>query len=194
MKRFSMDEILDLIVRTKTGDRGAFGLLYDRYVQDVYRFLLSKTLRKEEAQDLTSETFTKALDKIKSFSPKRNTSFRAWLFTIAHRSFLDGVRSRHRSDVALERAEEIASAHSPAKDVERELLRAKITEVLAKLSDVQRETIVLRVWHDCSFAEIAHILGKSEAAIKMQMKRALVAPKDLLPPHLFILLLSYVAS
>lgn len=194
MKRFSMDEILDFVVRAQADDREAFGLLYDRFVHDVYRFLLSKTLHKEDAQDLTSVTFTKALNHVKSFSPKRDASFRAWLFTIAHHSFLDRVRSRHHSDVALEHAEEIASAYSPQKDVEHELLRAKITEALAKLSDVQRETIMLRIWHDCSFAEISHILGKSEAATKMHMKRALVALKDLLPPHLFILLLSYVAA
>lgn len=188
-----MEETLDLVTRARAGDRQAFGLLYDRFVQDVYRFLLSKTRRAEEAQDLTSITFTKALDKISSFSPQRTASFRAWIFTIAHRAFLDSTRSRNRTDSPLEATHEPASHESPERDTEHALLRAEIARALAHLSDIQRETILLRVWHDCSFAEIAQILGKSEAATKMHMKRGLLALKEHLPPHLFILLMLYAA-
>ncbi len=186
-----MDELLSLSLRARKGDREAFGLLYDRHVQEVYRFLLRKTLRKEEAQDLTSITFTKALDRITSFSPQRDTSFRSWLFTIAHRSFLDRVRNRHHTDTSLDAINEPQSPHSPAHSTDQALLRAEIDRALAHLTDVQRETIVLRVWHECSFAEIAEILGKSEASVKMHMKRGLVALKDVLPTHLLTLLVFY---
>lgn len=186
-----MDELLDLSLRAKNGDRSAFGLLYDRYVQEVYRFLLGKTKRSEEAQDLTSITFTKALDRMTTFSPQHDTSFRAWLFTIAHRSFLDGTRLRNRTDAPLDAIDEPQSSESPAKDAEHALLRTEIEKALGQLSDMQRETIVLRVWHECSFAEIAQILGKSEASVKMHMKRGLIALKKVLPAHFFTLLLLY---
>ncbi len=188
-----MDEILSLVTRAREGDREAFGVLYDTYVQEVYRFLLSKTHRKEDAQDLVSETFIKALNSITSFSPKRNTSFRAWLFTIANRSFIDSTRKRH--DTSLENVDEPAAKDSPVQNTEQSLLSDALKKALATLNDAQRETIVLRVWHDCSFQEIAEILGKSEASTKMLVKRGLLALKDIVPPHLLTLLLVlYVSS
>jgi DNA-directed RNA polymerase specialized sigma24 family protein len=54
-------------------------------------------------------------------------------------------------------------------------------KALRELSDAQRETIILRVWHDCSFQEIGEILGKSEASTKMLMKRGLVTLQTLMP-------------
>ncbi|NBS67874.1 RNA polymerase sigma factor [bacterium] len=176
-----MDEIMDLATRARQGDRVSFGLLYDRYVQDVYRFLLSKTRNKEEAQDLTSTTFIKALQNITSFSPKRNASFRSWLFTIAHRNFLDSTRSGKRHETPLESTEEPQAPHSPARDIENTLLHETLMKALRELSNAQRETIILRVWHDCSFQEIGEILGKSEASTKMLMKRGLVTLQTLIP-------------
>lgn len=189
-----MDDILALVVRAQAGDREAFGLLYDQYVGDVYRFLRNKALHTEEAQDLTSITFMKALRALGTFSPRRETSFRAWLFTLARHSFLDRVRSAHRADVALDDVPEPASTDSPAHHAEHALLTREVARALATLSEAQRDVLVLRVWHDCSFAEIARILGKSEAATKMQMKRALVALRNLLPPSLLLFFLSYVSS
>jgi RNA polymerase sigma-70 factor (ECF subfamily) len=185
-----MDEILNLVTRAREGDREAFGVLYDTYVQEVYRFLLSKTHRKEDAQDLVSETFIKALNNIASFSPKRNTSFCAWLFTIANRSFIDSTRKRH--DTSLENVEEPATKDSPTQSTEQSLLSDALKKALATLNDAQRETIMLRVWHDCSFQEIAEILGKSEASTKMLMKRGLVTLKTIIPPNLLVILLIFL--
>ena len=187
-----MHEILDLVTRAREGDREAFGVLYDTYVQEVYRFLLSKTHKKEDAQDLVSETFIKALNNIASFSPKRNTSFRAWLFTIANRSFIDSTRKRQ--DASLENVEEPIAKDSPVHNAEQSLLSDALQRALATLNDTQRETIILRIWHDCSFQEIAEILGKSEASTKMLMKRGLLALKTLVPPNLFIFMLILITS
>ncbi len=185
-----MDEIIGLVTRAREGDREAFGILYDTYVQEVYRFLLSKTHRKEDAQDLVSETFIKALKSITSFSPKRNASFRAWLFTIANRSFIDNTRKRH--DTSLENVEEPVAKDSPTQNIEQSLLSDALNKALATLNDAQRETIILRVWHECSFQEIAEILGKSEASTKMLMKRGLIALKTIVPPHLLLLLITFL--
>jgi RNA polymerase sigma-70 factor, ECF subfamily len=189
-KRFNMDEIFDLVTRARKGDREAFGILYDTYVQDVYRFLLSKTHKKEDAQDLVSETFIKAFSSIASFSPKRNASFRSWLFTIANRSFIDHTRKRH--DTSLENVEEPVAKDSPVQNTEQSLLSDALKKALATLNDAQRETIILRVWHDCSFQEIGEILGKSEASTKMLMKRGLIALKNIIPPHFILLLITFL--
>ncbi len=189
-----MDEIIDVVTRARAGDREAFGLLYDTYVQEVYRFLLAKTRQKEEAQDLTSSTFMKALVNIRSFSPKRSTSFRAWLFTIAHRTFLDAVRSGQRHETPLESNHDIGLPETSTQHTENALLHSALMKALDELSETQRETIILRVWHDCSFQEIAEILGKSEASTKMLMKRGLLALKTMVPPDLLALFLVLIAT
>jgi RNA polymerase sigma-70 factor, ECF subfamily len=192
VKRFTMDKILDLVTRAREGDREAFGVLYDTYIQDVYRFLLSKTHKKEDAQDLASETFIKALNSIASFSPKRNTSFRAWLFTIANRTFIDSTRKQR--DTSLENIDEPIAKDSPVHNTEQSLLSDALQKALATLNDAQRETLILRVWHDCSFQEIAEILGKSEASTKMLMKRGLLALKTIVPPNLLTFVLILITS
>lgn len=179
-----MDDILTYVAQAREGNREAFGMLYDAHVQEVSRFLLAKTRHKERAQDLTSETFIKALHNIHRFSPKRDTSFRAWLFTIAHRTFIDSARKRH--DISLEHAPEPIAPNSPTHEVDHVLLSETLMRALQQLSELQRDTLVLRIWHGYSFQEIAHILGKSESATKMLMKRGLVTLKTLVPPHLLV--------
>ncbi len=187
VKRFTMDENMDLISRARTGDRVSFGLLYDQHVHDVFHFLLAKTRKKEDAQDLTSITFMKALQNIESFSPKRNTSFRAWLFTIAYRCFLDDARSKKKDDLPLHAAEEPLAPQNSSHATEILLLSAQLEKALGSLSALQRETVLLRIWYDYSFREIAEILGKSEAGVKMHMKRALLVLKTIVPHELLLL-------
>lgn len=186
------EHLTETVSRAVNGDREAFGELYDAYVQDIFRFLLSKTHKKEEAQDLTSITFVKALDRIASFSPKKNSSFRAWLFTIAYHAFLDHARSSAKKNVQpLNEINDPEAPGSLTSETDTLLLSEELTRALATLNETQRATITLRIWNDCSFKEIGEILGKSESAVKMIMKRALLALRALAPLK-FVLTLGYI--
>ena len=161
----------EIIARCQQGDLREFGRLYDEYVRKVYQFVYFKTHHRETAEDLTSVVFLKALENIQSFDPKK-APFKAWLFRIARNSVIDHYRA-HKETVDLEDAWELKDKQDVARDVEMELTIQSVQKYMQKLKPDQREIVLLRVWGDHSFKEIATITGKSEAAAKMMFKRTL---------------------
>ena len=85
-----------LAAKATEGDRDAYSALYERYVDKIYRYILYKVGDREQAEDLTSQTFLKAWDAIGDYE-WRNHPFGAWLFRIAHNLVVDHHRSRRES-------------------------------------------------------------------------------------------------
>ena len=161
----------ELIAQCQQGDLTQFGHLYDEYVRKIYQFIWFKVHQNEVAEDLTSVVFLKALENIKSFDPKK-APFKAWLFRIARNTVIDHYRT-YRESVDIEDAWEVKDKQDVARDAEMELTIEAVQKYMEKLKPDQREIILLRVWGDHSFKEIAEITGKSEAAAKMMFKRTL---------------------
>jgi len=159
------------IAQCQSGDLREFGRLYDEYVRKVYQFIYFKTHHRETAEDLTSTVFLKALENINAFDSKK-APFKAWLFSIARNTVIDHYRG-HRETVDLEDAWEVKDKRDVARDVEMELTIQSVQKYMEKLKPDQREIVLLRVWGDHSFKEIAEITGKSEAAAKMMFKRTI---------------------
>ncbi len=169
-------------------DNGEFIKLYEKYVDKIYRFIYYKTQHKETAEDITSSAFLKALESFGSFDPEK-ASFQTWLYTIARNSVIDFYRSRKP---ALN-IEDVWGL-SKEEDIERDLDTAqKLREVekyLKKLKPEQREIVVLRVWEELSYKEIAQITGKNEGTCKMSFSRSIKQLREEMPLHLFLFLLS----
>lgn len=149
-------------------DRQAFAPLYARYAASIYRYCYRRLGSREYAEDATSIVFEKALAALHTH---RGGSFRGWLFAIAHNvSVTVGKERRHAPLVALETV--VDGAPSPedlalAAD-DRRSLRALFDE----LSVDQRRVVELRL-AGLTGAEIAQVLGKSVASIKMLQLRAM---------------------
>ena len=161
----------EIVAQCQKGDLTQFGRLYDEYVRKVYQFIYFKTHHRETAEDLTSVVFMKAMENINSFDAKK-APFKAWLFSIARNTVIDHYRS-HRETVDLEDVWEVKDKQDVAHDVEMELTIQSVQKYMEKLKPDQREIVLLRVWGDHSFKEIAEITGKSEAAAKMMFKRTI---------------------
>lgn len=159
------------VVAAVAGDRNAFGRLYDLHIRDIYDFLYYKTHHVETAQDLTSQTFMKALRSIASFDSTR-ASFRTWLYTIARRTVIDHYR-KTKPTANIEDAFDIASDTDIERDAHLSQLMVQVQPLLAQLSAQQREIVLLRLWQGKSYAEIAEIIGKSESACKMLFSRTM---------------------
>jgi RNA polymerase sigma-70 factor, ECF subfamily len=168
------------------GDTAQFAELYDVYIRRVYDFIYYKTHHKETAEDLTSETFFKALKNIGQFDQSR--SFRAWLFTIAHNTVRDHYRAA-RPTTDIDDVWDLRADDNMVRDAETKLALAEVQKHLGSLSAIQREILILRLWQGLSYKEIAEIIGKSEANSKMIYSRAIAQLRQSVPAGVFAILL-----
>lgn len=156
----------------------AFGVLYDRHVNDLLRFFLRRTGCAQTAADLTSETFAAALLASRRFVD-RGKPGRAWLFTIANRQMNRYIRrevvdSKARKKLGMERIE------STTEDLERierlvdfEPVRDVIDDAVKALPASQLEAIQLRIGRALPYREVAEELGCSEGAARVRVSRGL---------------------
>lgn len=184
-------EAWDLVHAAQEGDSSAFGALYDRYVDTVYRYVLFRLGDRELAEDITSETFLRALRRITSVS-YQGRDVGAWFITIARNIVLDHVKSsRYKLEIVTDEVSEAGTppfaGHSGTQDgpEQRALAEATRTALLrciADLGDDQRECIVLRFIQGLSLTETAEIMHRNEGAIKALQHRAVRKLAQLLPP------------
>lgn len=185
-----MDEtaIIRACVKGKTA---RFGELYDAYVRSIYDFLYYKTHHKETAEDLTAETFFKALNNIGQFDTSR--SFRGWLYAIAHNAVRDHYRSA-RPTIDIDDVWDLAEDDTMIRDADTKRALAEVQKHLCTLTPTQRDILMLRLWQELSYKEIADIVGKSEANSKMIYSRAIAQLRSSVPSSVFALLLASVHS
>lgn len=154
----------------------AFGELYRRYVDRIYRYHYRHTGNRADAEDLTSRTFFQALRAIGRYRPQEGT-FQAWLFRIAHNLMANFYRDRSRHpSVALDGAPPLPTAEASLHErVEAAELSQQLLVVLAQLPEERKTLILLKFVEQLSNAEIAVVLGKTEGAIKALYNRTLVS-------------------
>lgn len=173
-----------IIASCQAGRLADFGYLYDIYVKKIYNFIYYKTFHKQDAEDLTAETFLKALDKIKKFDLKKG-NFSSWLYQIARNNVVDHYRQK-KSYFPVDDAWDIKDNSDIERDVETKEKIEKVKQHLQKLTQEQREIVILRAWQDLSYKEIAEITGKSEPAVKMAFSRAIKTLQREMPLLIFL--------
>jgi RNA polymerase sigma-70 factor, ECF subfamily len=171
--------IPDVIERARGGDLAAFSELYDLHAPSVYRYLLYRVREPSDAEDITSEVFTRAFAHIAGYR-WQGKSFLAWLYTIARNALTDRHR-RERPTVDLDDAYGLAEDGPTAHDraVHGEEVAA-LRGAVRHLTDEQQEVLVLRFVQNRSSREVASILGKNEGAIRALQFRALGRLRKLL--------------
>jgi RNA polymerase sigma-70 factor (ECF subfamily) len=176
------DPVWKLVERARDGDSEAFGLLYDRYVDTVYRYLYYRVGNRQLAEDLTSETFLRALRRISSIT-WQGRDLGAWLVTIARNLTADHFKSsRFRLEITtadMRDADQLADG--PEGEVLDALTNATLLQAVKRLNAEQQECIVLRFINGMSVAETAQAMGKNDGAIKALQYRAVRSLGRLLP-------------
>jgi RNA polymerase sigma-70 factor (ECF subfamily) len=176
--------VADLVARSQAGEPEAFGLLYDRYVDLVYRYIYYRVNNPNLAEDLVSETFLRALRRIDSFT-WQGRDFAAWLVTIARNLIADHFKSgRYRLEITTEDILETGPTQTtdgPENLVLDALTNATLLTAVKKLNPEQQECIVLRFLQGLSVSETALAMGKNDGAIKALQYRAVRALARLLP-------------
>ncbi|MFE9256546.1 ECF subfamily RNA polymerase sigma factor, BldN family [Streptomyces sp. NPDC006879] len=174
--------MMDLVERAQAGEAEAFGRLYDQYNDTVYRYIYYRVGGKATAEDLTSETFLRALRRISTFT-WQGRDFGAWLVTIARNLVADHFKSsRFRLEVTTgEMLDANEVERSPEDSVLESLSNAALLEAVRKLNPQQQECVTLRFLQGLSVAETARVMGKNEGAIKTLQYRAVRTLARLLP-------------
>lgn len=171
-----------LVELAQAGDAEAFGQIYELYVDTVYRYVYVRVGSPTLAEDITAETFLRALRRIDSFT-WQGRDIAAWFVTIARNLVTDHRRSsRFRLEVTTDEllgAEQVATCAGttvPAPGPEQEMLsRARdrrLVDAVKTLRPDQQECLVLRFFQEFSVAETAKALGRSEGAVKQLQLRA----------------------
>ncbi|MBN6055816.1 sigma-70 family RNA polymerase sigma factor [Nonomuraea sp. RK-328] len=171
------DDLRLLVLRAKTGDTEAFGTLYDRYVGLVYRYIYFRVGSHPLAEDLTSETFLRALRRVADFT-WQGRDFGAWLVTIARNLVADHFKSgRYRLEIPTGEVIDVPldGAHIPENAVVTAIINDRVLRAVRELGPEQQECVVLRFLHGLSLAETALIMGKKSGAIKALQFRAVKA-------------------
>jgi len=164
------DERLAVAARA---DIDAFGLLYERHVERVFRFLRARGASEDEAADLTAITFERALRAIHRYRPQ-GAGFPAWVLRIARNAAIDATRERRPEPLdVMADAPAVRRDGSPeAAAVARED-REHVRVLMASLPEAQRDALALRYGTGLSPGEIALVIGKSEGATKKLLTRGL---------------------
>jgi RNA polymerase sigma-70 factor (ECF subfamily) len=165
----------DLIARTRRGKVEAYNILVSRCEKRVFNYLLRLVGDREDAMDLSQEVFLKAYQNLgKLADPSR---FGPWLFRIAHNEAYSLLR-RKRPEVELG-AESVAASRPRLEPIEATLA---VRRALARLSDDQREAIVLKIYQGFKFEEMAQVLDCPVSTVKSRVYAALDLLKETLAP------------
>jgi len=169
-----------LVTLAQGGDGQAFGQLYDRYVDTVFRFIYYRVNDRGLAEDFTSETFLRALRRISTIS-YQGRDIGAWFITIARNIVLDHVKSaRYRLEITTgDTIEGGTAAPSPESAVLDALSSDRLMAAVKQLGDEQRECVMLRFIQGFSVSETAAVMGKNDGAIKALQHRAVRKLADL---------------
>jgi RNA polymerase sigma-70 factor (ECF subfamily) len=171
-----LQEDSELISLAKKGDVDAFGVLYERYVELIFRYIRSRVAEDQIAEDLTEVVFLRSFEALNRYREK-GYPFSSYLYQIARNLLVDHYR-RQRDEVSLEAAQHI---EAPSMSMDEEvIIRERIAELQTAISHLRedyQEVIRLRVLLDLPSDTVAAWMERSEGAVRVLLHRALKSLK-----------------
>ena len=155
-------------------DPHAFSALFDRYFTRVYRFHSYRIRQREDAEDLTSETFVKIFEKLHTYKD-RGVPFSVWVFTIARHTLIDFTRRCHKNVTSLDALEEF---QEPGQEfdhdaIDRSVLMEKLWKASAVLPEKQQQIWALKLSSGMTHSEIGSTLGMTENNVNVAISRSM---------------------
>ena len=169
-----------LVRRAVNGDAEAFGDLYVRHLDKIYRYVFYKVGHEKKAEDLTEQVFLDAWEAIDGYQP-RGYPFSSWLYRIAHNAVVDHYRTQKDERPLDALAFTLADGSmGPEETLMKKREVSRLLGAMDHLSEEKQELIILRFVEGLSHARVAQILNKSEVACRVMQHRALARLSDIL--------------
>ena len=163
-----------LVKRAKSGDADAFAILYDAYVDRIYRYIFFRVSDDVAAEDLTSQVFLKAWESLDRYRVSRSP-YLALLYTIARNLVIDHYRTK-KETVSIDTMVQVrANGPDPDEEVQNRFDVQVIREALQFLTEEQQQVLSLRFIAGMSTEDVARLMNKREGAIRALQMRALQA-------------------
>jgi len=174
-----LDDFDQVLTRARAGSGEAFTLLYGDLVRPVAAYLRARGVR--EVEDLTSEVFLAVFSGVDRFTGGQE-QFRSWVFTIAHRRVVDHWRtgSRRVPQAPYDPDDDDRVVESAEAQALHALGEERVLELLALLTDDQREVLVLRIVADLTVEQVSEVVGKRPGAVKALQHRGLATLRRIL--------------
>ncbi|WNS46989.1 RNA polymerase sigma factor [Paenibacillus sp. MMS20-IR301] len=167
-----------LVVRVQNGEVEPYGQIVEAFQKPMYRYCSRLLGNAAEAEDAVQEILVKAYQNIGQYRPL--ASFSSWLYKIAYHHCLQVIRQRQRQGRLLTLLRPQKFAESPEQVMDRCLFDEPLAVALSRLKAEERNLLVLRIFEEQSFAEMAAILGKNTDAVKKRYRRTIVKLTDML--------------
>lgn len=168
-----------LLERARAYDADALGELYDQYAPLIYAYLYRRVHNAQLAEDLTGEVFVRVLQAIQS-EQFWHTSFRRWLYRIAHNLLVDHYRRQPPVPMLALDEQLVAAQGDPDSALAEKLSRQDLLAAISQLTPDQQQVLVLRFGEGLAAREVAEIMGKSVGAVELLQHRALTALRRIL--------------
>ncbi len=156
-----------VIMQAARDDITAFAPLYERYFGRIYAYCLRRVGTPQDAEDLTSQIFIKAVTNVRTF---RGGSVTAWLFRIAHNTVVNFFRSR-RVQVHIDDIELVADTPGMLDHLVEAEAKELLRKLVKELPDEQRNLLALKLAAGLTSKEIGEVLGKSAGAVRTEIHR-----------------------
>lgn len=170
----------EVVARARTGDKEAFGVLYERNVERIYNYVYYRTGNVHDAEDLTARVFQRAMNHIRSYQ-ERGVPYSAWLYRIAHNLIANWHRDKKRKvEISLTDSPLVAKDPSPDMEVIKGQQRDNLLKIIKAMPEERQTLLILKFVEHLSNAEIGGIMGRSEGAIKSLYHRTLLSLRETL--------------
>lgn len=168
-----------LIRGAKRGSNRDFGKLYDQFLPQIYRFTYLKVMNRQDAEDICHQVFLSAWTNIKNYKDI-GYSFSTWLYRIARNAVIDFYRTK-KTHVELASIEDfLPDSTDLAAQTGATLATEKVLAAFPRLTDEQRDVIIMSYIEELDHGEIAEVMEKSEGAVRVLKHRALESLKKIL--------------
>ncbi|RMF45094.1 MAG: sigma-70 family RNA polymerase sigma factor [Anaerolineae bacterium] len=173
-----------IIERATQGDSEAFGILYERYVSQIYNYIYYRVGNVHDAEDLTERVFMRAMKHIRNYH-NRGLPFSAWLYRIAHNLVANWYRdTSRRKEIPIHDIIPVpAGEDHPESSVLATEEREALLKVIRDLPPERQQLLILKFVERLSNAEIGRIMGRTEGAIKSLYHRTLISLRDEIGNH-----------
>ncbi|MCP1427221.1 RNA polymerase subunit sigma [Paenibacillus amylolyticus] len=169
------------IKRVQAGETQEYVYIVQKYQKQIFMYCWRLISNKQEAEDAVQDVLVKAYEKIDAYKPEVN--FSAWLYKIAYHHCINIIRRKKMQQKWKFRLmAQDQTAISPAEMLDNQLFNEPLSRALEKLNVVERNLLILRVFEEKSFVEIAEILNKSPDAVKKKFARTKIKLKKWMKP------------